>query len=164
MNISQLCRRELVSLPADATVCDAARIMRDEHVGAVAVTDPHAPGRVIGIITDRDLVVDLLAITCSVDSLSVGALCGAGLVTVPASASLDEAVRAMRSAAVRRLLVLGDDGLVCGLVSADDLFEALAGQLAGLVEALRGGAQQALYRADRPAQPQLSLYVPRNEP
>ena len=75
MNISTLCRRDIVSVPASTSVRQAAGVMRDQHVGALAVTDPYAPGRVIGIVTDRDVVIDLLAAGHPVEGQAIGSLC-----------------------------------------------------------------------------------------
>lgn len=167
MNIASLCRREVVAVNANASVREAAQAMRNQHVGALAVTDPEEPGRIVGIVTDRDLVVELLATGRAPTGLAIGNLCHHELVGVPASASIDEAVDAMQRAGVRRLLVQQADGGVVGLVSADDLFEAIATELGGLTGALRGGIVREGMRARTGAersQPPQSLYLARNEP
>ena len=87
MNVASLCEREIVTVPASASVRDAAATMRDQHVGALAVTDPYAPDRVIGIVTDRDLVLDLLATGHPTEGISIGAVCRTELAGVPGSAS-----------------------------------------------------------------------------
>jgi CBS domain-containing protein len=167
MNISSLCRREVVSVNANASVREAAQAMRSEHVGALAVTDPEEPGRIVGILTDRDLVVDVLATGRPPAGLAVGNLCHGELVGVPAASSVDDAVNAMQRAGVRRLVVQQADGSVVGLVSADDLFEAIATELGGLAGALRGGIVREGMRvrsgAEARQQPR-SLYLSRNEP
>lgn len=167
MSIASLCRRELITVPASTPVRQAAAVMRNEHVGALAITDPYAPGRVIGMLTDRDLVVELLATDRPVD-LAIGALCHTGLASVPASASVPEALQAMQRAGVRRLLVMGDDNAVVGLISTDDLLEAVAGDLSALAATLRkgvaeeGSRERARSRAEGvPPQP---LYAVSHEP
>ncbi len=168
MNVASLCEREVVTVPASATVRQAAAAMRDQHVGALAVTDPGAPDRVIGIVTDRDLVLDLLATGRPVEGQAIGALCRTDLVTVAATAMLDEAIGAMRHAGVRRLLVLDAHGAVAGLVSLDDLLHAVAGELGALAAAARagvvgeGGRQRALARAQGEAP--RPLFIAHNEP
>lgn len=146
MDISTLCRRDVVSVPASASIREAAAAMRDGHVGALAVTDPYQPSRIVGIVTDRDLVVDLLAAGRATDGVSVGAVCQAGLAGVAASASLHDAVIAMHRAGVRRLLVTGADNQVVGLVSLDDLLQAVAGELAALAGTMRLSAQREAAR------------------
>lgn len=146
MNIGTLCQRDVVSVSAATSVRQAAAAMRDQHVGALAVTDPFSPGRVIGIVTDRDLVLDLVAAGQPVDGQPVGTVCRTELAGVPASSSVKEAVQAMQRSGVRRLLVMGEDGAVVGLVSVDDLLEAVAGELDALADTLRSGVAREAAR------------------
>jgi CBS domain-containing protein len=167
MDISSLCRREIVSVSANASIREAAEAMRHHHVGALVVTDPEEPGRAVGVVTDRTLVVDLLAPGLPVDGQTIGALCRTNLVGVPATASVQEAVQAMRRAGVRRLLVAQPGGSLVGLVSADDLFEAIAGELEALAGALRSGISRESLRTT-PDGPGFELasavYLPGHEP
>jgi CBS domain-containing protein len=166
MKVSDLCEREVVSAPANASVRDAAAIMRDQHVGVVAVTDPYAPGRVVGILTDRDLVLDVLAAGRAPEGQAIGALCRSDLAGVPAGASLDEAVQAMQRSGVRRLLVMDQEDMVVGLVSIDDLVDALARQLDALAGTLRNGVAREGHRlrSRTAAEAPEPLYVARHEP
>lgn len=167
MTIASLCPREVVTVSAAASVREAAALMRDEHVGALAVTDPAAPGRVVGIVTDRDLVVDFLAAGHAGVYPPIGAIAEAGLAGVAADASLHHAMEAMRRSGVRRLLVMGPDNAVVGLVSMDDLVGVVAGELDALAATLRNGpvregARQRA-RARPEGEPPLALYISRNE-
>lgn len=167
MNVSSLCHRQIVSIGANATVREAAEAMRQHHVGALVVTDAQEPGRAIGVLTDRDLVVDLLAPGLPVEQQSAGSFCSASLVGVPDSATIPEAVRTMRRAGVRRLLVVEPGGSLLGLLSADDLFEAIAGELESLAGALRSGIARESLRTvpDEPAfELPRAIYLPGHEP
>ncbi len=86
---------------------------------------------------------------------------------MPSTASLQEAVQEMRRAGVRRVLVVRPGGSLAGLVSADDLFEAIAGELQDLAAALRSGIAQESLRTT-PDTPQFdmprSVYLPGHEP
>lgn len=168
MNIASLCPREIVTVPASAPVREAAVLMRDEHVGALVVTDPFAPGRVIGIVTDRDLVVDLLAAGRPVDDQAIGTIARTDLMGVPAEASVHDAVAAMQRSGVRRLLVMGKDNAVVGLVAMDDLVGLVAGELAALAATLRNGplreGTRERVRARAEGEPPAALYITRNEP
>lgn len=163
MNIASLCRREIISVGANASVQEAAAAMRNHHVGALAVTDPDEPSRVIGMVTDRDLVIDLLALGHSPQGQTIGSLCHINLAGVQGTATIQEAVQAMQRSGVRRLLVVQTDGALIGLVSADDLFEAIAAELAGLAAALRGGIarEDARTSSGGPELPS-ALYLARN--
>lgn len=167
MNVSDLCERDIVTVPASASVRQAAAAMREHHVGALAVTDPYEAGRVIGLVTDRDLVLDLLATGRSPEGQPIGEFCRTELAGVPGTASIGEAVQAMQRSGVRRLLVTGPGGEVTGLVSLDDLLEAVAGELDALAETLRAGAGRERARGKRASpsrEPTRNLYITRNEP
>lgn len=162
MNMQDLCQRELVSINADASVQDAARAMRENHVGALAVTDPYEPGRVIGMITDRDIVIGPIADGHSPAGQPVGAVCGTELASVPATATVPEALAAMRKAGVRRLLVGNDDGSIAGLVSMDDLLDAIAQEFEALAGALHSGIAREAARGQGPQQQQ-PLHMTRSD-
>ncbi len=166
MDIGNLCEREVVTATASASIREAAAIMRDQHVGALAVTDPYAPGRVIGILTDRDLVLDVLATGRPTEGVAIGSICRTDLAGVAASASVQEAVQAMQRSGVRRLLVMDRDNCVVGLVSIDDLLDAVAGELDALVGTLRTGVQRegSRLRSRGAVEPPQQLYITRNEP
>ena len=139
MDISSLCRREIIAVGANASVREAAMAMRTHHVGSLIVTDPEEGGRAIGVITDRDLVINLLAPGAPVDGQTIGSLCSTELIGIIATATVGDAVQAMRNAGVRRLLVVRPDGGLVGLVSSDDLFEAIAHEFGALAGAMRSG-------------------------
>jgi CBS domain-containing protein len=139
MNVADYCQREIVTIPADAPLREAAALMRKNHVGALVVTDSVEPARVVGVVTDRDLAIEIMARDLDVASICIGQLAGPSLVAVPGAASVYEAVASMEEEGVRRLLVTDNDGRVFGFLSADDLVEAIAAELSGLARALRRG-------------------------
>jgi CBS domain-containing protein len=167
MDISSLCQREIVSVDANASIREAAQAMRQHHVGALVVTDPEEPGRAIGLVTDRDLVVNLVATDLPLEGHAIGTLCSTKLIGVPDTATVQEAVQAMQRGGVRRLLVVRAGGQLVGLVSADDLFEAIAGELETLASALRSGISRESVRT-MPDGPGFELpravYLPGHEP
>jgi CBS domain-containing protein len=143
MNVASLCDREVVGIPASASIHDAAALMCEEHVGSLVVVTGEEPSKVVGILTDRDLALDVLGRQALPDrSLCAGDLAKAPPVAVRSSASLQEAVTAMEQAGVRRLLVVDDDGGVVGVVAAEDLLAAISQELAGLVQAMRKGIRR----------------------
>jgi CBS domain-containing protein len=140
MNIQDICRREIVTIDATASLHDAAAVMRARHVGALVVTQgDEARTQAVGVVTDRDLAIEVLARSLAPGDIRIGQLASERLIGVPGRAGIAEAVGAMQRAGVRRLLVTGDDGEVVGLVSIDDLVDAIAGELSGLAAALRSG-------------------------
>ena len=105
------------TVQADDPVRDAARVMRDDDVGAVPVLDG---GSLHGIVTDRDVAVRLVAEERDLASTTVREIATADPTAVESGDSVDEAVRRMRERAVRRLPVV-EDGRPVGIVSIGDL-------------------------------------------
>jgi len=156
MTIAAICRRQVVTIDALASLREAAARMREHHVGALVVTTEIAGAEtVIGIITDRDLTIDVLARDLNPAEAKVGQLASRHLASVPETAGIAQAVEVMKQTGVRRLLVTGAEGCMTGFVAADDLLEALAEQLTGLALALRSGvARESAERAAiAPARP-----------
>jgi CBS domain-containing protein len=105
------------TLDATDTITRAAKIMRDDNIGAVIV----AQGRQLrGVVTDRDIVVRAVANGGNLSSVQLDEVCSGDIVTVPCDASLDDAADIMRMRAVRRLPVT-EHGHVVGVVSIGDL-------------------------------------------
>ncbi|MGE5186483.1 MAG: endopeptidase La [Acidobacteriota bacterium] len=101
-----------------STVREVARIMRDQKIGDVLVTDDQ--GKLCGIVTDRDLVIRAVAENKDLDSMTVGDIHTDKLVTLDPSSEVDEAVKLMRDKAIRRIPVVQNDVPV-GIVSIGDL-------------------------------------------
>ena len=140
MNIEGMCTHSTVTADRSRTLQECAALMGENHVGSVLVTEETPGGpQAVGIVTDRDLVVEAMARGVAPGQASIGQITARRLVTVPSSASIDEAIQVMKSEGVRRLLVATPDRRLVGIISMDDLLDALAGEMAGIVQAIRGG-------------------------
>jgi CBS domain-containing protein len=142
MDLTSLCTREVVGIAAGSSLRDAAALMCDEHVGALVVMTGDEPPQVVGIVTDRDLTLEVLGRGETGADVRIGHLAKSPPMAVRANATLREAITAMEQEGVRRLLVVDDDGGVAGLLSSDDLLEALSQEFESLVSALRKGIQR----------------------
>ncbi len=134
MNAGEICCREVVVARPDEPVLEAARRMRDEHVGSLVVVEGE-PSELcpVGIVTDRDIVVQVLARSADVvNKLDVGDLMTRELAAVTEDATIDSAVATMRQRGVRRLPVVDARGVLVGILSLDDVLEALAEQVQDL--------------------------------
>jgi CBS domain-containing protein len=161
MNIGDICHREIVTADEATPVAQAARLMRDHHIGALVVTRAAGGGRaVLGLLTDRDLVVDVLAHEGASAAQPIGPLAHGPAAAVPEHASVPEALERMQLAGVRRLLVAGDDGQLAGIVTLDDLLGPLARPLALLAavpESARAREAAARAPVPKPALPRVSV-------
>jgi CBS domain-containing protein len=132
MTAGEICTRSVVTAHPEETVVEAARRMRDRHVGDLLVTDTE--GRLVGILTDRDIVVSAVAQSPDkLDVLLVGDVMSHDLLTVRSHQLLDEGLKKMRARGVRRLPVLGADGKIEGILAFDDILEVMSEELRELV-------------------------------
>ena len=167
MNLSELCQRDILTLSAEAPVRKAAEMMRTHHVGALALTDPEDPTCVVGVVTDRDLVIHLLAQDRSPEEQNIGAFSTVHLIRVPGTATVHEAVKAMNQHGVRRLFITEPNGRLMGLLSIDDLLVTLADELSGLSQALRIGIDLESSRTSpmfNPTELSGGVYLAQHEP
>ena len=134
MTVGDVCTRAVATSTAEETIADAARRMRDMHVGTLVVVDGEGRNRPTGIITDRDIVIGAVAQSPDkVGSLLVGDLMTRELATARPTETLHSALTTMRSRGVRRLPVVSGNGLLEGLIAFDDILEVMSEELRDLV-------------------------------
>jgi CBS domain-containing protein len=134
MKIKQVCSRTVAVTEPGASVRDAARLMREHHVGSLVVVEKRdGITRPVGVITDRDIVVSVVAVAgVRPEALRVEEIMSAEPATIGEDEGVFEAVEAMCDRGVRRLPVVGPDGRLVGLLALDDLLRMLSTELAGL--------------------------------
>ena len=138
MPISEICNREVVIVQAGNSVFEAAQLMRRHHVGNVVVVEDRGGVRVpVGIITDRDLVVEILAQGLAPSGITVGEIMVPELASAKENIGVFDAIQYMRSKGVRRLPVVADNGGLVGIITLDDLLELLAEELLDLAKLVK---------------------------
>jgi len=142
MNIRDICTIQTISCNRDETVQGAALLMRKHHVGDLVVVDG-SDGDAIpaGIVTDRDIVVSVVALGLDPASLQVGDIMSDDLLTCREDDDVYETIEHMRVRGIRRVPVVNANGALAGIVSADDLLEFLAEEMGDLSRI--SGNQQA---------------------
>ncbi len=135
MSIGEICKREVVIVQREDAVLQAARLMRQHHVGDVVVVDEIGGKRVpVGIVTDRDLVVEVIAPELNPNTITVGDIMVPDFATVRECAGVFESIQYMRIKGVRRMPVVDDDSNLIGIVTLDDLLALLSEELDALVK------------------------------
>ena len=135
MPVGELCIREVVVTPRKASVLEAAKLMRQHHVGDVVVTDEIDGHRApVGIVTDRDIVLEVLAQELDATSLTVGDIMTSALITVRENDGVFQTIQLMRAKGARRAPVVDSQGVLVGIVSVDDFVELLAEELSQLAK------------------------------
>ncbi|MEW6761135.1 MAG: CBS domain-containing protein [Pseudomonadota bacterium] len=133
MHIGQICTSQATHCTRDETVQGAALLMRRQHVGDVVVVDRFDGASVpVGILTDRDIVVSVIAPGLDPASLQVGDIMSDDLLTARDSDDVYETIEKMRLRGIRRVPVVDASGSLAGIVSADDLLEFLAEEMGEL--------------------------------
>ena len=140
MNVGEICRRNVATLRPSEELLTAARLMREKHVGYLVVVEPavtEKTWRPVGVLTDRDLVVSVLARETDAKSLRAEDVMTRKLVTVMISDSVAHALHEMKRIGARRLPIVGDLGELVGVISLDDIVDALAAQLQDVAGSIR---------------------------
>ena len=143
MPVGEICNREVVVAERTTTIVEAARLMRRYHVGDLVVVDEVQGRRVpVGMVTDRDMVVEVIAREQPFASCTVSAIMSATVVCVPETAGVIEAIQLMRSHGVRGVPVVDAGGALVGSLAADDLLDLLAEELSALARIAPRGQER----------------------
>ena len=134
MRVADTCKREVVTAPANATLAEVARQMRNQHVGCVIIVD--AGRKPVGIVTDRDIVVETIACGIDARTIAAGEVMTANLTVAAEDDDASWALKIMRDRGVRRLPVVDAAGMLSGVVALDDLLESTTTALYDVVQAI----------------------------
>ncbi len=138
MNAGTLCQRLFVTVRPTDEILQAAQLMRQKHVGYLVVTDAvGASAPPIGVLTDRDIVITVVARALEPGSVRVADIMTTRPVTVGEDTPLQDALQLMREARVRRLPVLDAQGALAGVLSLDDILQAFASDAQNVAAAIR---------------------------
>jgi CBS domain-containing protein len=134
MLLKDMCTPNVVCCGAQTTVLEAARLMRQKHVGdVVVVDDPHEDGVPLGIVTDRDLVLEVLGNGLDPAKTPLGSLMRTPVIIAHESEDTSQVIERMRTHGVRRLPVVGHEGETVGIVTLDDLMRLLVADASALL-------------------------------
>lgn len=128
----------------DTPAVVVSQLMRQHHIGALVVVDAQEKTRPVGIVTDRDLVLELMAEGLDPSVFTAGDIMSVNLVN--ATPEMDEmaAVELMKTHRLRRLVIVDDEGRLAGIVTMEDVLEQLARELANLAEGLAGARDREI--------------------
>jgi CBS domain-containing protein len=133
MRIGEICTVQTIYCKRDETVQGAALMMRKHHVGdLVVVEQPDGQPIPVGIVTDRDIVVSVIALGLDPASLQVSDIMSDDLLTTSEHDDVYETIERMRFRGIRRVPVVNSEGGLSGIVSVDDLLEFLAEEMGEL--------------------------------
>ena len=149
LTAGEVCMREVVIAQRETPILEAAELMRGQHVGCLVVVEENGIHRkVCGLLTDRDLVMGVLAQGLDAEPLCTEDIMTESPATLRGDDSLIDVMRSVRRNGVRRLPVVTAEHALVGLVTLDDVLKLLSEELGLLIGAIQG--QIANERHKRP--------------
>jgi signal-transduction protein with cAMP-binding, CBS, and nucleotidyltransferase domain len=143
LTAGEVCTREVAVARKSMALNEAARVMRERHVGSLVVVEDSDDGMiVVGMLTDRDIVTAVVAKDMDAATLRVDDVMSRDLAVAREGDSVLDVLATMRRRAVRRIPVTGPKGQLVGLIAADDLLAMIASELHTLVQAVVGQPRQ----------------------
>ena len=135
MNAGALCNRNVVTANRETSISEAARLMRDRHVGSLIIIEKR-DHRIepVGILTDRDIVVEVLAEDVDPNTVTVGDIMTSAVLKVNENDSILETAQRMRARGVRRVPVISSQCELVGVLAQDDILGLLSEELSLLVK------------------------------
>jgi CBS domain-containing protein len=138
--LGKICTKPVVTASAQMTVEEAARAMRTRNVGALVVVNA---GRPIGMLTDRDVAIEVVAKGMDPDVARVGDVMHKKPITIREDLGLFDAAKVFARTGVRRLPVVTKSGVLVGVIAVDDLIMLLGNELGHVAGALSAGLRRA---------------------
>lgn len=135
MLLKDVCTPDAVCCIGSTSALEAARIMRHKHIGDLVVVDDPGEGRIpLGIVTDRDIVVEVLGQGLDPSTTKLASLMHTPVVIAHESEDVGSLVERMRTHGVRRVPVVNQEGALVGIVTLDDLLKILVAAVGALTE------------------------------
>jgi CBS domain-containing protein len=134
MSLERICSKTIVTISPDATVLEAAKLMHSKHIGCLVVTDDSRP---TGILTDRDIVLKLVASDSKPGETAVKNIMTPNPTMVNVNYDVLDAARLMRNRGVRRLPVIDEHRHLLGIITMDDVLTAFGAELGDLAGAVQ---------------------------
>jgi len=137
MSVGELCNRTVIVTSRTTRLDEAARLMREHHVGSIVVVDETPAGsKPVGIVTDRDIVIEIVAAGVSPATVTVEEIMVPDLVVAKEGEDLLDTLTRMRAKGIRRVPVVNGAGALLGILSLDDMLGVLAEHVDGLLKVI----------------------------
>ena len=137
MQLTELCNENVVDIAKEETVLNAAKLLRNKHVGCLVVTDSKNGVKTpIGIVTDRDIVLKVLDYDTNMANINVFDIMDSKFVTAKVTDDVHTAMDLMRRHGIRRIPLVDEDNHLAGIVTVDDMFAHLGDELHRLSRAI----------------------------
>jgi len=138
--LGKICTKPVVTASAEMTMDQAARAMRSKNVGALVVVNARRP---VGMLTDRDVMIEVVAKGMDPATVRVGDVMSKTPITIREDLGILDAAKAFAKTGVRRLPVVTKSGVLVGLIAVDDLIMLLGNEMGHMAGALSAGLRRA---------------------
>lgn len=139
MKIGECCNREVVIAEDTTEILEAAKLMKKHHVGDLVIVDKRNGVRApVGIITDRDLVVEVMAQEVLPNEVTAADVMSLDIQTVTEEEGVWETLEKMRDLGVRRMPVVDQEGSLVGLITMDDLLKLFTEAMDNMTQLIKG--------------------------
>ena len=129
MTLKTICNREVLIAQKYDTLVEAAKLVREYQVGSIVVVEEQNSVRYpVGLVTDRDLVVEVIAKEVDINSVTLGDVRYRDIILGKENDDVNETIKIMRQKGIRRVPVVDDNGALVGIVTLDDLIDLIAEQ------------------------------------
>ncbi|NQS77578.1 MAG: CBS domain-containing protein, partial [Methanoculleus bourgensis] len=132
MGLVKCCREQVVAVSPDTPAVEVARIMGEKNVGSVVIVS--GDNRPVGVITDRDLAVRVMAQERNPGEVRAGDIVTRDVITFRDSMGVYEAIQKMTAEGIRRMPVVDDAGKLIGIVTMDDIIRMLGEEMAAIAK------------------------------
>jgi CBS domain-containing protein len=127
MHVGEFCNREVVVIEEESSITEAAVVMRENHVGDVVIVQTQYGKKVpVGILTDRDIALEIVALGADPEAVRVGDAMSFDLTTVNEDDDLLHVIEVMRDKGIRRVPVVDVDEALVGIMTVDDIIDLLS--------------------------------------
>ena len=140
MSVGQYCNRQVVTTEKTTEIREIARLMRHHHVGTIVVVERRDDAEYpVGIVTDRDLVVEVLAQNLSPETVTVSDVMSGKLLVAREEDNFWRTLDRMSAKGVRRLVTVDAKGALVGILTVEDVLTALAVGLSDVTRLVQRG-------------------------
>lgn len=140
MSVGEICNREVIVIDQNSTIREAAELMRKHHVGTLVVVEDLAAGnnaKPVGILTDRDIVIEIIAEAVDFNTVLIRDVMSFELVTAKEKDGIWDTMQRMKTHGIRRMPVVSEAGGLTGILAVDDLLEMLVDELTDLTKLIK---------------------------
>jgi CBS domain-containing protein len=140
MTIGEICTRDVIIAFREDSIIEIAKLMRQYHVGDIVIVDKRDNQKhPIGIVTDRDIVLELVAKEVDISRVTAGDVMSTDLLMVNEQDGLTVVLDQMRAKGVRRIPVVNENKELIGIATENDIIELISEQLSDLVSLVEKG-------------------------